>query len=238
MRQIAVAGHYLATASDAGIQIHQYASANVDARVGEGRRVALRLETDYPWDGRVRATVEEADGGEWSLSLRVPGWCEGASLCVNGQASGAAAAGGTYATVGRAWQPGDVVELELPMPPRLVQPNPRIDAIRGSLAIERGPMVYCLEGIDQPDVSLLDVAIAPNAPLEAVEREGLLGGVVAVEVQGSAIDVGPWGEQLYRPAPVESEPGAKVALTAVPYYAWANRGAGEMRVWIPRQGCT
>ncbi|MGA9349378.1 MAG: beta-L-arabinofuranosidase domain-containing protein [Anaerolineae bacterium] len=235
MRQIAMVGHYMATVDETGLQVHQYASARMEAELGTGQRVVLRTETEYPWDGRVKVTVEETDGATWQLALRVPGWCDGASLQVNSQAVEAATTGGTYATIERAWQVGDVVELDLPMVPRLTAPNPRIDAIHGSLAIERGPLVYCLEQIDQePNLNLLDVRIAPEASLQATRREDLLGGVVAIEAQGAVIDIGAWQDELYRPAPTEDLPQREVALTAVPYYAWANRGPGTMRVWIPR----
>jgi hypothetical protein len=169
------------------------------------------------------------------LALRVPGWCEGASLQVNGQAVERQAPGGAYAAVERAWRVGDVVELDLPMVPRLTTPNPRVDAIRGSLAIERGPLVYCLEQIDQePNLNLLDVRIAPESSLQATWREDLLGGVVAIEAPGAVVDIGAWQGELYRPAPTEGLPQREVTLTAVPYYAWANRGPGAMRVWIPQ----
>jgi hypothetical protein len=121
------------------------------------------------------------------------------------------------------------------MQPRLTEPNPRVDAIRGSLAIERGPFVYCLEGIDQdPGLDLLDVRIAPGASMKAIWREDLLGGVTVVEAQGSVVDMGPWQDELYRRAPGEDLVQRAVRLTAVPYYAWANRGPNTMRVWIPR----
>jgi DUF1680 family protein len=235
MRQIAMVGHYAATVDGSGVQIHQYLSANVSADLGAGRRVELSVETGYPWEGKVKLVVEGTDGGEWKLALRVPGWCEGASLRVNRQAVAVAAAAGTYAEVARAWQTGDTVELDMPLRPRLTEPNPRVDAIRASLAIERGPLVYCLEGVDQePGLDLLDVRMAPGASMVAVRREGLLGGVVTVEAQGAAVDVTPWRDRLYRPAPAEDLPRREVGLIAVPYYAWANRGPGTMRVWIPR----
>jgi DUF1680 family protein len=235
MRQIAMVGHYAATVDESGVQIHQYLAARIEAELGAGRCVVLHAETDYPWDGRIKVTVEGTDGKGWKLALRVPGWCQNASLQVNGQAVAVAAAAGTYAVIERAWQTGDTVELELPMQPRLTAPNPRVDAIRGSLAIERGPLVYCLEGVDQePGLNLLDVRITPQASMKAVRREDLLGGVVVVEAQGTTVDTGWWQDELYRPAPAEALPQREVVLTAVPYYAWANRGPGTMRVWIPR----
>jgi DUF1680 family protein len=235
MRQTAAVGHYVATVDETGLQVHQYASTRIEAELKTGRHVALRVETDYPRDGKVKVAVEGTDGATWQLALRVPGWCEGASLQVNGQAVEGAATGGNYATIEHTWQVGDVVELALPMVPRLTAPNPRVDAIRGGLAIERGPLVYCLEEADQePGLNLLDVRIAPGASLQASRREGLLGGVVVVEAQGSVVDVGAWQDELYRAAPVQDLPQREVTLTAVPYYAWANRGPGTMRVWIPR----
>jgi DUF1680 family protein len=235
MRQIAMVGHYAATSDETGVQIHQYLSAEIEAELGAGRRVMLRTETDYPRDGQVKVTVEETDGKEWALALRVPGWCEGAVLQVNGQPVTVTSAAGTYAVVERGWQPGDAVDLDMPVRPRLTEPNPRVDAIRGCLAIERGPLVYCLEGLDQePDIDLLDVRIAPQALMADVRRGDLLDGVVVVEVQGAVMDASPWQERLYRTAPAEAVPQREVTLTAVPYYAWANRGPGTMRVWIPR----
>jgi DUF1680 family protein len=235
MRQIAVVGHYAATVDDSGIQIHQYLSTNIVAQLGQARRVILQTETNYPWDGGVQVSIEETDGGAWALSLRVPGWCESASVRVNGQAVETMGTGGAYTIVERAWQAGDVIDLEMPMRPRLTAPNPRVDAIRGSLAIERGPLVYCLEQVDQePSLDLLDARIALEAHMSDVWREDLLGGVVTIEAKGSIADMGSWQDDLYRSAPTEMLPQREVMLKAVPYYAWANRGRGTMRVWIPR----
>jgi DUF1680 family protein len=235
MRQIALLAHYVATVSEDGLQIHQYAATKIRAELPGRGPVALRMETNYPHDGQAKLIVEEASGSTWQLALRIPGWCPEASLRVNGEAGGVLPKGGEYARIERNWQPGDEVELDLPMQPRLIEPNPRIDAIRGSLAIERGPLVYCLEAVDQPaDLDLLDVRINPQAPLQTTWRADLLGGVVTVETEGTAVDVSNWGDDLYRPISMESLPQQRVQLTAVPYYAWANRGPGTMRVWIPR----
>ncbi|MEJ5310825.1 MAG: beta-L-arabinofuranosidase domain-containing protein [Anaerolineae bacterium] len=234
MRQIALVGNYMATTDETGIQVHQYASATIEAAVGD-ERVVLQMDTRYPWEGHVRVTVAETRSGEWTLAFRVPGWCNHAALWLNGDIIAGGASDGNYVTLTRAWQPGDVVELDLEMHPRLTAPNPRVDAIRGSLAIERGPLVYCLEEEDQEaGVDLLDVRLLPDAELEAEWRDDLLGGVVTVSAEGYVADVQDWETALYRPVPVLETIARPVKLLAVPYYAWANRTPGTMRVWIPQ----
>ncbi|MCC9075031.1 glycoside hydrolase family 127 protein [Litorilinea aerophila] len=232
MRMLSAIGHYFASADESGVQIHQYAAGTLNLPT-----LRLRLETEYPWQGAVHLTVEEAAGHEQSLSLRIPGWCTAPSLQVNGADAPASRADG-YWTVTRVWQAGDQLHLSLPMAPTLVAGHPRVDATRGSVAIQRGPLVYCLEQADHdPAVDLHDVAIEPDAPLQASWRGDLLEGVMVVQTQGKLLDPKPWGDALYRPLAESQTPvRSPVALTAVPYYAWANRGPGVMRVWIPRAG--
>jgi len=214
MRLLASLPHYLATVDDGGVQIHQYATSTL------GR---VRVKTDYPWDGRVE--IEVLEPGEYTLSLRIPAWS--AETRVDGEAVPA----GDYARLHREWAAGDVVVLELDMRPRVVFPHPRIDAIRGCAAIERGPLVYCFEGADAPDGARVDdLRLDPGGELREVSREDLLGGIVAVEASGAhrpAHD----GEWPYGAAANGS--GEPVSLLAVPYSHWGNRGDGGMRVWTP-----
>jgi hypothetical protein len=233
MRQIAMVAHYAATVGEGGVQIHQYMPLTVEAAGETGPAAKLHMETDYPWEAGVRVVIDETDGSAWELALRVPGWCAEAALKVNGEAQ-QSVTGGQYATITRAWQAGDVVELDLAMEPALVEAHPRVDAIRGNLCIQRGPMVYCLEEVDQPDLDLLDVRVAPDAPMQARWREDLLDGVVSIEVQGLAAEPGEWDGNLYLPSAERKIAHRVATLTAVPYYAWANREIGTMRVWIPR----
>jgi DUF1680 family protein len=210
MRTLASLHHYLATSDDGGVQIHQYASG----RIGD-----LRVTTDYPWDGRVE--VEATAGGEepWALDLRVPAWAAGARLTVNGEELDPPAPG--YARVERAWRVGDRVTLELPLEPRLTAPHPRVDAVRGCLAIERGPLVYCIEEADAPGGAIVDdLRIDPASELRAVPSPDL-GGIVRVEAAGVH-------------EPLEGVAGP-VPLRAIPYSHWGNRGEGAMRVWIPQR---
>jgi DUF1680 family protein len=232
MRQIAMVAHYVATVSEAGLQIHQYIPVTLEA--GD---LVVRLETRYPWEGDVRLAVEQAGGSAWELALRIPAWGGGASVAVNGVTVEEAAAGGSYVAIRRAWQAGDLVELHLPMAPRLTEPNPRVDAVRGSLCIERGPLVYCLEEADQEaGVDLLDVRLDREATMTAEWREDLLDGVVAIRAAGRVVDIGDWEEHLYRPVAGRALAHRETTLTAVPHYAWANRDPGSMRVWIPQAG--
>jgi uncharacterized protein len=241
MRLLASLDHYLATVDgDGGVQIHQYATGSV--RAGE---VELRVDTEYPWQGRIAVTVVAAPDREWTLSLRVPRWATGASATVNGESvaiepryvalkqtwrAGAAPSG--RLALRRAWRPGDVVELDLPMPVRLTAADPRVDAVRGCRAIERGPLVYCLESTDQPaGVRLDDITLSTQDSPRSTWRPDLLGGVTTVELTGHHHphpDPGwwPYGEHA-RAA------GDPVPLVAVPYFAWANREPGAMRIWTP-----
>jgi hypothetical protein len=212
MRTLASLGGYLATTDAAGIQIQLYAPSTIEA---QGTR--LTVETEYPWDGRVRVRVLQTPPGQWTLSLRVPGWAEGALL--DGQAVDA----GGYASVRRVWQAGDAVELTLPMAIRLTAADERIDAVRGCVAIERGPVVYAVERDDADDLRLDAVAAAEY-------RADLLEGVTVVS---ASVRV---QEHVQRPWPYgDLAPSAeqRTDIEAVPYFAWANRGIGPMRVWLP-----
>jgi len=232
MRLFASLGHYVATRDPSGLQIHQYASARITADLASGN-VAIRMESAYPWDGRVRLTIETAGTKPCTLALRVPGWCAGASARVDGQGAGVLGAGG-YLQIERAWKRGDVVELDLPMPPRLTEAHPRIESTRGCVAIERGPLVYCLESADNPHGHVADLEIDATAPLESVWTPERLEGVALVRGAGWQVDTQLWANRLYRPVGAPPASRRRVVLTAVPYYAWANREPGAMRVWISR----
>jgi len=230
MRLLASLGHYVATGDASGLQIHQYAAAHVVAP-----SVVLRMETAYPWDGRVRLTLEETSAGPWTLALRVPGWCTGASVRINGRETGGNAAPSRYLCLERAWARGDVVEVDLPMQARCVVAHPWIESTRGCVAIERGPLVYCVEQADHPGTRIADLEIDAAAPLQSAWEPDTLDGVTVIRARGWEIDTTVWRHRLYRPlAPGPPASRRPVALHAIPYHAWANREPGGMRVWIPR----
>jgi DUF1680 family protein len=213
MRTISSIQTYLATADDGGLQLQQYAAG----RISVGAR-SLTIRTQYPWEGTVEVVIDATDTEPWALALRIPAWCQDAVVAVAGAAPEPVAAVAGYAVLQRQWSVGDTLHLTLPMPPRLTAGHHRVDAVRGALAIERGPLVYAVEQVDMPvgmAVDDLQLASASAADLTVVPRPDLLGGVTTIVGPGTTID------------------GVKGEFTAVPYQLWANRGVGPMRVWIP-----
>ncbi|MFC4008980.1 glycoside hydrolase family 127 protein [Nonomuraea purpurea] len=229
-RTLASLGGYLATVDGRGLQVHQYVDGEIQATLPDGRGVGISLETAYPLDGMVRLRVTQSDGEPWALSLRVPGWTEKATLRYG--ATTHQLAPGT-ATVTEAWQVGDELTLDLGMTPRWVRPDPRIDAVRGCAALERGPLVYCLESADQHEVDLNLVEVDTSAPF-AVREPDDLPGSLAIIVSGTVRDeaTGGWP---YLPSQT-GRPARQVKLTYVPYHRWGNRGPSAMRVWTPAVG--
>ena len=214
MRLLSSWQQYLATGDHTGIQLHQYASADIRAQIG-GEEAEVAVRTAYPWDGRISVHVGRTPQRPWTLSLRVPEWCGSATLSVAGSTPIPVAAGMVERV--RAWRPGDEVVLDLDTPVRRTEPDPRVDAVRGCVALERGPLVYCVESADLPDgVVLEDLRWDMSREPVAVPRPDLGEGVL-----GAAVPVA-------RPAAGDG------AVPAVPYYAWGNRGVGGMRVWLPR----
>ncbi|MGW0949089.1 glycoside hydrolase family 127 protein [Streptomyces sp. NPDC002623] len=229
MRLLASLPHYVASTDATGLQLHQYAGGRYG---GDG--FTVRVATDYPWHGVVDVTVEDSPGTERTLSLRLPAWSTGHGLSVNGTSQNAAAEDG-WLRVTRRFRPGDTVRLDLAIVPRLTLPGPLVDAVRGCVAIERGPLVYCLEQSDQADGLDPDtIALDPAAPLAERKRPDLLGGLTTVTASGRALPPEAPGWWPYLPhTAVPPQPHRPFALTAVPYYAWTHRGPGAMRVWVP-----
>jgi DUF1680 family protein len=237
MRTLATLEHYLATRDADGLQIHLFHSASIDTTLESGHTIRLRMESDYPWEGNASLIIDDTDGSAWRLSLRIPGWASGASIQVNSVPVEALVEPGQYTIIERNWQAGDTVEISLPMRPGLVEAHPWIDSTRSSAAIRRGPILYCVEQADQAE-PVLAIQIDESTPLETEWSADLLGGVVVVKACGIRPDISGWDGQLYRSINGNAAPTDQPALiTAIPYFAWGNRGANAMRVWIPRKGC-
>jgi uncharacterized protein len=225
-RLMASLGGYLATVDDDGLQIHQYASATVRTRLADGREIAVDIQSDYPRSGRVVVRVRSDDPRPWTLSLRVPSWSQGAVLSVDGECR--TVAPGT-ANVTRTFRSDDVVVLDIPVAPRFTRPDPRIDAIRGCVAVERGPEVLCVESIDVPDVDHVDaLRLDPTSPPR--EYDGDV--IVRASVHEPPDRPWPYEDALEMSA---TDPTRRLDVRLLPYHDWANRGPSTMRVWLPTE---
>ncbi|MEV4110421.1 beta-L-arabinofuranosidase domain-containing protein [Nonomuraea sp. NPDC049695] len=230
MRLLSSLDHYLATRDGDGVQLHLYAPGTV--RAGD---VVLEVETDYPWSGRVEIVVRETPDRPWTFSARIPAWADAAEVSMAGM-DDRPAEPGSYHRLRRTWRPGDRIALDLGVRPRLTAAVPRLDVARGQVAVERGPLVYCLEQADHPGVIVDDLCVAGADLRDGTAVAGLPADVVPVIARGRAhVHREEDGGFPYRTAagPREPEHGGPVDLTFVPYYAWANRGVGPMTVWAP-----
>ena len=231
-RMLASLPAYFCSRSERGLWLHLYAESRIDTEV-DGSPIRLRQETAYPWDGVVALTLETAPEGEFAFHLRIPGWCEGAWLALNGVALREGLPPCSYVEVRRTWQAGDVLKLILPMPVTRVESHPYVSANAGRVALQRGPLVYCVEQTDL-GIDPRDLVLPSESTLTAVGEPNLLGGVVVL--RGKALCRPPhcdWNARLYQPASERSASSdLSVDLTAIPYYAWANRDPGGMTVWI------
>jgi uncharacterized protein len=233
MRLLSSLSSYLVTANAGGVQLQHYAPMDVTFPV-LGGPVHLHVQTDYPWQETVLLSVEQTPAAPWTLSFRIPAWCANPTLRVNDKRIPLKVDAQGYASLERSWQVCDFVELQLPMPPRLTVAHPRVDPARGSVVIERGPLVYCLESVDQQQgFNLMDVSLA-DTHMEPLWRDDVLGGIVVIKARGYAANTSAWKDELYRPLDnVRANGALPVSLTAIPYYAWDNRGLSALRVWIP-----
>lgn len=221
---------YLYAQTDHDLYVNLFVGSRATVTL-DGVKVGLRQTTRYPWDGNIQFAVEPERATNFTLNLRLPGWCDHPLLRVNGRPWEIGQPVRGYAPVRRRWQRGDTVALSLPMPVRRVKANPRVTADVGRVALQRGPVVYCLEAADNRG-HLRNLAIPPSAALHAEYRPDLLGGVMIIEGSAQAAQRVNWPETLYAPAESISSV-SNVVFTAIPYYANANRQPGEMQVWMP-----
>jgi hypothetical protein len=231
----AIAGYIYAHADDA-VYVNLYVAGEADVPL-PGGRVRLTQKTRYPWEGGVELTVtpQRQSGSarlNFALLLRIPAWCDGARIDVNGAAVASEPVRG-YARIRREWRAGDVVTLTLPMPVQRIECIPRVQSNAGRVALQRGPIVYCVEAADHPD-GVWNLALPPEADIAAEHRPNLLGGVTVLKATGLRRGAEDWAGRLYRPAPGRAPATEKAALLAVPYCVWDNRTPGAMLVWLPQ----
>jgi hypothetical protein len=218
--------------SDKAVWLNFYGASSLKTALPDGTQVNLVQETVYPWDGKIRITVNQPSGADFALMLRIPGWAQSPTLAINGKPAGIALGPQSYAEVRRKWSAGDKVELDLGMQTRLIEGHPKIEEVRNQAAVARGPVVYCLESPDlPPGVRVEDIAIPVAAKFTPRHDAKLLNGVTVLEGEGRLIRSGDWSGMLYRP--LGSNAPETMKLRLIPYYAWGNRGVPHMTVWMP-----
>jgi hypothetical protein len=237
MRTMASLQHYLATVSGGTLYVQQFTPATLSAPVAGGV-LSVEIATDYPWAGAVELRVTGAPPHPCGLAVRVPAWSPVPEIRLNENQAGAEAEGG-YLVVRRQWRPGDVLRFELDTSPRLTYPDRRVEAVQGTAAIERGPLVYCLEQADQPaGVDLADLALVEGRLEDTPATVPGVGDTVLVRA-GAVRRAAPQQAGLpYHAAADEAQAsgdstGDQVTATAIPYFQWDNRDGRPMKVWIP-----
>jgi len=229
-------GCFYSTSSD-GIYVHLYDNSDLDWHLENGTGLKVSQKTNYPWDGNVEITVTPAQPSEFVVYLRIPGWADSAQVAVNEKALSGAKPG-QYLPVRRRWAAGDRVRLQIEMPAQVLEANPRVADDTGRVAVQRGPLVYCLEELDQArGVALSDVAMElgkrPDTEFQSERRSDLLGGVLVLHHTGVSYERSASENALYPRYTGAPERTRKIPLTFIPYYAWANRQATSMQVWTP-----
>jgi DUF1680 family protein len=231
LRTIAEVNGYAYCASDDAIWINLYGGNRLTTTL-LGKPLILNQSTNYPWDDTVRIQIRECPTADFSLKLRVPAWAEAPTWRMSDSSAGGKLKPNTYAELRRHWKPGDVVELQLGMKPRLMESHPLVEETRNQAAVQCGPIVYCLESLDLPNgVRINDVAITRNSDRRLSFKPEMLQGIGVVETTIVAGSPQAWKDELYRP--LETQGGKTFPVRLIPYFAWANRGESEMSVWLP-----
>ena len=229
---------YVYAVKDNNVYVNLFVSNTATLKVG-GKKLTLSQKTEYPWDGAIGITVDRATGHDFTLKLRIPGWVKGQvvpsdlyayadnkrldyTITVNGEAVEKTVGKDGYLAINRRWKKGDRIEFHLDMQPRTVKANARVEADRGRLAIERGPIVYCAEWPDN-EFDIMTLLLNREPKFEEVRRNDLLYGITQLKTNAQTLSYDEEGCLQAK----------DVTLTLIPYYAWAHRGSGKMSVWLP-----
>ncbi|MEO9476581.1 MAG: beta-L-arabinofuranosidase domain-containing protein [Cyclobacteriaceae bacterium] len=230
VRTICKSSGWAYSLSENGVAVVLFGGNKLDTTLQDGSGLKLSQDTEYPWKGLVKITVEECKASAFEIKVRIPKWAVGSTLKVNGADAEAEVTPGTFANINRVWKKGDVITLDMPMEVNLIEGHDRIEEVRNQLAVKRGPIVYCIETPDLPkDTGILDVYLKGDGPFEAVHKPDFLEGVTVIETE-LLLRKGKTGE-MYQPVSKPVFESYKTQL--VPYFAWSNRGQAEMTVFMP-----
>ncbi|MDT7811057.1 MAG: uncharacterized protein QOJ42_973 [Acidobacteriaceae bacterium] len=229
-----LSGYFYSTNAD-GVYVHLYDNSEMNWHLHDGTALKVQQKTNYPWRGDVKMTITPATPKEFVMYVRIPGWSTKNSVKVNGKEI-AGPKPGEYMAIRRRWAENDTIDLSFDMTTRMLKANPAVTEDRGRVAFQRGPIVFCMEHLDQPDhgvgMNLAGYTVLPEgATMEQFEPQ-LLDGVMVLThpatISKTATDV-----PLYFPASTPKAPASPTTVKLIPYYAWANRESASMQVWIP-----
>lgn len=232
LRTICEAQNYAYTVNDSTLWFNLYGDSELRTSLGKKRPLVVTQHTGYPYDGKVVINlVEVPKKQKLALKLRVPSWCDNATVAVNGVKEDVKVTPDSYITLDRTWKPGDEVTFDMEMKTKLLESNPLVEETRNHTAVKRGPLVYCLEGIDIEGGNALDDILIP-ADAKFTTKDITIDGsrMTALETEARLVDGGDWTGKLYREV---GSADKKVKVTLIPYFAWGNRDKSEMSVWLP-----
>ncbi len=228
-------GYFYSSSRD-GVYVNLYHNSELDWHLEDGTPLKLTQVTNYPWAGEVKLTVTPGHVADFTLYLRWPAWAGTVDVQVNGQpfSVGAAAHKGSFIPINRTWTAGDTVSLSIPLQTLMMAANPRLSDDYGRVAVQRGPLVYALEQIDQNGVAISDVFLRGSSTFTVDYRKDILGGIAELKVTGLVAERSVGDEPLYQPYGAGgSRPKRMANLTLIPYYTIGNREMTPMEVWIP-----
>lgn len=231
LRTICEAQNYAYTVSENALWCNLYGQSELTTKLGK-HDLEVSQVTGYPYDGKVMLTFRAVPKKqEMALHLRIPAWCDRATVKVNGEVVDVPVKANTYATLNRVWKKGDVVELDMEMRVKLMEANPLVEETRNQVVVKRGPLVYCLEGMDVADGRRIDDVLIPST-IQFTPTEITIDGSKMIALDGEArlMDEASWDNVLYREV---GKADRTVKIRLIPYFAWGNRGKSEMTVWMP-----
>ncbi|MEZ4666401.1 MAG: glycoside hydrolase family 127 protein [Anaerolineae bacterium] len=228
-RLVANIGEYVYSQSEDTLYVNLYTQNQMSFSIG-GSDVEISQQTNYPWDGEVQLSIQTNQPTQFDLALRIPGWCANFSISINGAPAAVNTENG-YVHLSRTWAAGDIVTLSLAMPVERIVANPNVRQDAGCIALQRGPVVYCLEQVDN-GAQLANVTIPRESKLSVTMESTLFGGIAVIKGEAKRTEPTDWNDSLYQPQSQLKYDNQSFTFTAIPYCFWANREPGEMRVWV------
>ncbi|KRD09189.1 ATP-binding protein [Flavobacterium sp. Root901] len=230
-RTIAEVGNYAYNLSKEGLYVNLYGSNSLNTKTLNGEILEVEQQTNYPWDGKITLKIVKAPKGEQAFFLRIPGWSQNAEIYVNNKKLNEKLVSESYFKINQKWKKGDVIELNLPMPVELMQANPLVEEVKNQVAVKRGPIVYCLESDQLPaKISVNDVALDLKSKFTTNPFTLNNRNLVSIDAEAVINSNNSWNEALYKP--LSSKDATSVPVKLIPYFAWGNKGKGEMTVWM------